>query len=132
MYGIRSWRITAWGLALCEGTAGKVASVDLLDVVGTDITWKHDIGDDELEKVAQKIAGRKPRQRPISGAKLQRVLSEHTRIASGMVTWELQHLCSHTPYTATSLTFFDHSRHLVRQRGRLVEDGQPVLHQKRC
>ncbi|KAL5429797.1 hypothetical protein PMIN07_010532 [Paraphaeosphaeria minitans] len=87
MYGIRSWRITAWGLALCEGTAGKVASVDLLDVVGTDITWKHDIGDDELEKVAQKIAGRKPRQRPISGAKLQRVVSVHGPPYHVMQVW---------------------------------------------
>lgn len=43
----------AWGLAQCEGTAGKVAVVDVLDVVGTDVIWKYGIGDDELEKMAQ-------------------------------------------------------------------------------
>lgn len=41
----------AWGLAQCEGTAGKVAVVDVLDVKGTDISWKHDIDDDELDKM---------------------------------------------------------------------------------
>ncbi|KAF2445076.1 hypothetical protein P171DRAFT_359285 [Karstenula rhodostoma CBS 690.94] len=43
----------AWGLAQCEGTAGKVAAVDVLDVVGTDVTWKSGIRDDELEKMTQ-------------------------------------------------------------------------------
>ena len=43
----------AWGLAQCERNAEKVAVVDVLDIEGTNISWKHGVGDDELEKITQ-------------------------------------------------------------------------------
>lgn len=39
-----------WGLAQCEDTPEDTAVVDVLDVVGTDVTWKSGVADDELKK----------------------------------------------------------------------------------
>ncbi|KAF1968821.1 hypothetical protein BU23DRAFT_601957 [Bimuria novae-zelandiae CBS 107.79] len=48
-----------WGLAQCEGMTEATAVIDVLDIVGTDVTWKHGLEDAELESMVAVITKRK-------------------------------------------------------------------------